>query len=177
MAGLLGRVAEARDKQAFSELFTHYGPRLKSFMLRKGSPTEEAEDLVQETMIAVWRKAHLYASDKGSVTTWVYTVARNLRIDRYRRNGAVHLTGLDDYDEAADDTPSDDVVNRSQEDSLVRAALAELPGEQSEILRLSYIQDMPQSEIAEKLNIPLGTVKSRMRLAYRRMRRGLEDLA
>jgi RNA polymerase sigma-70 factor (ECF subfamily) len=170
MAELLSRVANGQDKAAFAALFRHYGPRVKSFMVRKGASFELADDL------AVWNKAHLYAADKGSVTTWVYTIARNLRIDRLRRESSVHFTEIDGYDEASDDPGSDVQFNRAQEDARVSGALAELPTEQAQILVMSYVEDMPQSEIAERLKLPLGTVKSRMRLAYRKLRRSLEDL-
>jgi RNA polymerase sigma-70 factor (ECF subfamily) len=176
MASLIVRIAERQDKAAFAALFRHYAPRVKSFMVRKGASFEQADDLAQETLLAVWNKAHLYAPEKGSVTTWVYTIARNLRIDRLRRESSVHFTEIDGYDEASDDPGSDVQLNRSQEDARVAASLAELPAEQAQILVMSYVEDMPQSEIAERLKLPLGTVKSRMRLAYRKLRRSLEDL-
>ncbi len=176
MAALLDRVAPRQDKTAVAVLFQHYGPRVKSFMVRKGANPELADDLAQETLLAVWNKAHLYAAEKGSVTTWVYTIARNLRIDRLRRESSVHFTEIDGYDEASDDPGSDVQLNRAQEDARVSSALAELPAEQAQILVMSYVEDMAQSEIAERLKLPLGTVKSRMRLAYRKLRRSLEDL-
>jgi RNA polymerase sigma-70 factor (ECF subfamily) len=109
------------------------------------------------------------------VTTWIFTIARNLRIDRIRREQTVHLTELGDYDEPSDDPGSDDVLIAAEEQSLVNRALREIPEEQKQILILSYVEDVPQTEIAERLNLPLGTVKSRMRLAYRRMRKLLEN--
>jgi RNA polymerase sigma-70 factor (ECF subfamily) len=174
-AMLLSRVAQNRDVAAFGELFDQFSPRIKSFMLRKGVTPEAAEDLVQETMIAVWTKAGLYEAGKGSVTTWIFTIARNLRIDRIRREQTVKLTDLGDYDEPADEPGSDEVLAASQDQALVTKALADIPEEQKQILILSYVDDVPQSEIAERLQLPLGTVKSRMRLAYRRMRKLLEN--
>jgi RNA polymerase sigma-70 factor (ECF subfamily) len=168
-------VAQNRDVAAFGELFDQFSPRIKSFMLRKGVTPEAAEDLVQETMIAVWTKAGLYEAGKGSVTTWIFTIARNLRIDRIRREQTVKLTDLGDYDEPADEPGSDEVLAASQDQALVTKALADIPEEQKQILILSYVDDVPQSEIAERLQLPLGTVKSRMRLAYRRMRKLLEN--
>jgi RNA polymerase sigma-70 factor (ECF subfamily) len=174
-ARLLTRIAQNRDRQAFAEIFDCYAPRVKSFMLRKGASPEQAEDLVQETMIAVWSKAGLYEATRGSVTTWIFTIARNLRIDRIRREQTVHLTELGDYDEPSDDPGSDEVLIAAEEQGLVNRALREIPEEQKQILILSYVEDVPQTEIAERLNLPLGTVKSRMRLAYRRMRKLLEN--
>ena len=171
---LIGRVAADRDRQAFAQLFDHFAPRLKSFMMRKNTSAELAEDLVQEALIAVWTKAALYEPSKGSVTTWVFTIARNLRIDRIRRDVHMPTTELGDYDEPSEAPEGEELLGRKQEDGLVAKALQSIPEEQRQILVLSFVEDMPQSEIASKLSIPLGTVKSRMRLAYGHLRRILE---
>ncbi|MFM8748073.1 MAG: sigma-70 family RNA polymerase sigma factor [Aestuariivirga sp.] len=143
-------------------------------MMRKNASSELAEDLVQEAMIAVWTKAALYEPSKGSVTTWVFTIARNLRIDRIRRDVHMPTTELGDYDEPSEAPEGEELLGRKQEDGLVARALQSIPEEQRQILILSFVEDMPQSEIASKLSIPLGTVKSRMRLAYGHLRRILE---
>jgi RNA polymerase sigma-70 factor (ECF subfamily) len=171
---LIARIAQHRDRQAFGQLFDHFAPRLKSFMIRKNASSELAEDLVQEAMIAVWTKAALYEPSKGSVTTWVFTIARNLRIDRIRRDVHMPTTELGDYDEPSEAPEGEELLGRKQEDGLVARALQSIPEEQRQILILSFVEDMPQSEIASKLSIPLGTVKSRMRLAYGHLRRILE---
>jgi RNA polymerase sigma-70 factor (ECF subfamily) len=171
---LIKRVAQNHDRQAFAQLFDHFAPRLKSFMMRKNTSPELAEDLVQEAMIAVWKKAGLYEPTKGSVTTWVFTIARNLRIDRIRRDVHMPMTELGDYDEPSDAPEGEELLGRKQEDGLVAKALKNIPDEQRQVLILSFVEDMPQSEIATKLAIPLGTVKSRMRLAYGHLRRILE---
>ncbi len=173
---LLTRIAEKRDRAAFAKLFDAYAPRVKSFMMRKGATAEQAEDLVQETMIAVWSKAQMYVADRGSVTTWIFTIARNLRIDRLRREKTSLYTDIDDYDAESNEPQQDDALGRLQEDGYVAKALAQIPEEQRALLILSYVEDLPQSEIATRLQIPLGTVKSRMRLAYRRMRKLLETV-
>jgi RNA polymerase sigma-70 factor (ECF subfamily) len=174
LRSLIGRVAQNRDRQAFAQLFDHFAPRLKSFMIRKSASAELAEDLVQEAMIAVWTKSQSYEPSKGAVTTWVFTIARNLRIDRFRRDGNMPMTELGDYDEPSDAPEGEELLGRKQEDGLVARALANIPQEQRDILVLSFVEDMPQSEIAARLAIPLGTVKSRMRLAYGHLRRLLE---
>ena len=171
---LITRVAQNRDRQAFAQLFDHFAPRLKSFMMRKNTSAELAEDLVQEAMISVWTKAAMYEPSKGSVTTWVFTIARNLRIDRIRRDVHMPTTELGDYDEPSEAVEGEELLGRKQEDGLVARALQSIPEEQRQILVLSFVEEMPQSEIAEKLAIPLGTVKSRMRLAYGHLRRILE---
>ncbi len=173
--GLIRRVAQNRDRQAFAALFDHFAPRLKSFMMRKNASSELAEDLVQEAMIAVWTKAALYEPSKGSVTTWIFTIARNLRIDRIRRDVHMPTVELGDYDEPSDDPAGEELLGRKQEDGLVSRALKHIPEEQRQVLLLSFVEDMPQSEIATRLSIPLGTVKSRMRLAYGHLRRILEN--
>ena len=175
-AQLLNDVAERRDRHAFAQLFEHFGPRLKGFMMRKGANAELAEDLVQDAMIAVWNKAGMFSPGKGSVTTWIYTIARNLRIDRLRREGSRYFTDIDDYEEASDDPASDDIVIGKQQDLAVTEALDVLSADQREVIVMAFMDDMTQSEIAEKLDVPLGTVKSRMRLAYRKMGSVLEDL-
>lgn len=174
LRSLITRVAQNRDRQAFGQLFDHFAPRLKSFMMRKNTSAELSEDLVQEAMIAVWTKAALYEPSKGSVTTWVFTIARNLRIDRIRRDVHMPTTELGDYDEPSEAPEGEELLGRKQEDGLVARALQSIPDEQRQILVLSFVEEMPQSEIAEKLSIPLGTVKSRMRLAYGHLRRILE---
>jgi RNA polymerase sigma-70 factor, ECF subfamily len=176
-AKLLARVALNKDREAFGQLFDHFAPRVKSFMMRKGANSEQAEDLVQETMIAVWSKAQLFVQDRGSVSTWIFTIARNLRIDRLRRERTSQYSDIDDYDAPSDDVPQDEALTRFQEDGAVSQALLQIPEEQRQLLILSYVEDMPQSEIAQRLDIPLGTVKSRMRLAYRRMKNLLENLS
>lgn len=175
-ARLLKDVAEHRDRQAFAQLFEHFGPRLKGFMMRKGANAELAEDLVQDAMIAVWNKAGMFSPGKGSVTTWIYTIARNLRIDRLRREGSRYFTDIDDYEEASDDPASDDIVIGRQQDAAVTEALQVLPDDQRQVIVMAFMDDMTQAEIADKLDVPLGTVKSRMRLAYRKMASVLEGL-
>jgi RNA polymerase sigma-70 factor, ECF subfamily len=169
-------VAQNLDRAAFGQLFDRFAPRLKSFMMRKGASPDLAEDLVQEAMLLIWTKAGLYDPAKGSVFGWVFTVARNLRIDRLRRDSTMPLSPLDDYDEASDDPGGDEILSRKQEDRHVATALMDIPSEQREVLLLSYVEDMPQTEIAQRLNLPLGTVKSRMRLAYNRLRKSLETV-
>ncbi len=172
---LILNIAKNLDKQAFSTLFDLQAPRLKSFMMRRGASPEQAEDLVQEAMISVWTKAGLYNPDKGSVLTWVFTIAKNLRIDRIRKEASMPLTELIDYDAPSDELGNDEMLMRRQESQQVARALTEIPPEQKQVLMLSFVEDMPQMEIARRLGLPLGTVKSRMRLAYIRLRKTLES--
>ena len=151
-----------------------YADGLYAYCIVRVRDRQLAEDLVQEAMIAVWTKAGLYEPSKGSVTTWVFTIARNLRIDRIRRDVHMPTVELGDYDEPSEAVEGEELLGRKQEDGLVAQALKTIPEEQRQVLVLSFIEDMPQSEIAAKLSIPLGTVKSRTRLAYGHLRRYLE---
>lgn len=177
MADLLYRVAKSGDAEAFQELYATYGPRVKAYMMRLGSDPNVAEDLAQETLLMVWRKAGLYSVEKGSAVTWIFTIARNLRIDRLRREVAWQPLPEGDYGEPSSEPLPDEQVTVQQHKVRVRAALQELPDDQSEVVVLSYIEGLSHSEIAERLGVPLGTVKSRMRLAYQKVRQTLEDLA
>jgi RNA polymerase sigma-70 factor, ECF subfamily len=171
---LIQSIAKNLDRGAFASLFDAFAPRIKSFMIRKGATPDQAEDLVQETMISVWTKAGLYDPTKGSVLTWVFTIARNLRIDRIRRDVSRPVAELGDYDAPSDAPGSDEILVRKDETQCVARALSEIAPEQKQILLLSFVDDFSQSEIAQRLNLPLGTVKSRMRLAYIHLRKTLE---
>jgi RNA polymerase sigma-70 factor (ECF subfamily) len=176
MADLLHRVAASGDAQAFHTLFQTYAPRVKSYMMRQGADANTAEELAQETLLTVWRKAALYSGEKGSPTTWIFTIARNLRIDRLRREVAWQELPDGHDEEASDETPPDEVVSERERQERVQTALATLPADQQEVVSLSYIEGLSHSEIAERLGLPLGTVKSRMRLAYQKIREAVEDL-
>jgi RNA polymerase sigma-70 factor, ECF subfamily len=176
MADLLRRIAERADPAAFRELYEAYGPRVKAYMMRQGADAGTAEDLAQETLLTVWRKAALYAGDKGSTTTWVFAIARNLRIDRLRREVPWQELPEGRLTEASSEPLPDDAMAEKERQERVQAALAELPLEQKDVVTLAYLEGLSHSEIAERLGLPLGTVKSRMRIAYQKIRQGLESL-
>lgn len=176
MADLLRRVAEQADPAAFRELYQAYGPRVKAYMMRLGADPATAEDLAQETLLTVWRRAALYTAEKGSAATWIFAIARNLRIDRLRREVPWQELPEERFESAAEDPGPDEALFESERQARVRAALAGLPPEQQEVVVLSYIEGLSHGEIAERLQVPLGTVKSRMRIAYQKIRAGLEDL-
>jgi RNA polymerase sigma-70 factor, ECF subfamily len=176
MAEFLQRVAEKGDVDAFRKLFQLYAPRVKSYMMRQGADPNTAEELAQETLLTVWRKAALYSNDKGSATTWIYTIARNLRIDRLRKEMTWVQLPEGHAEKASEDMAPDEVVSEAERRVRVQQALAELPADQHEVVALSYVEGLSHSEIAERLGLPLGTVKSRMRLAYIKIREAVEDL-
>jgi RNA polymerase sigma-70 factor (ECF subfamily) len=176
MIELLQRVAAQRDAEAFAQLFQNFAPRVKAYMIRQGADPTTAEELAQETLLTVWRKAGLYSGEKGSATTWIFTIARNLRIDRLRREVVWQELPDGHEEEPSTDPIPDELVAEREIRKRVQQALAKLPEDQQQVVVLSYIEGLSHSEIALKLDLPLGTVKSRMRLAYQKMREGVEDL-
>jgi RNA polymerase sigma-70 factor (ECF subfamily) len=178
MGELLQAVALAQDRQAFAVLFRHFAPRVKSYLMRGGSPEGLAEELAQETMISVWRKAALFDPRHAGVSTWIFTIARNLRVDHFRRHGH---TLVDGEDHGSDDMPDpapalDEQLRAERRERSVREAMSQLSAEQAQVLRLSFYEELPHARIAHDLGIPLGTVKSRVRLAVNHLRRLLDAL-
>jgi RNA polymerase sigma factor (sigma-70 family) len=177
-AELIQAVARDRDRRAFAELFDFYGPRIEGWLIRSGLDRATAEEICQDTMTTLWRKAALYDPAKAAPATWLYRIARNRRIDLGRR-GKVTLiepgdAAFDVVDENAVD-PTLTVDARDREDAL-RAALAQLPPEQLELVRMAFFENLSHSVIAERMGLPLGTVKSRIRLAFGRLRKYLESV-
>ncbi|TCT06926.1 sigma-70 family RNA polymerase sigma factor [Aquabacter spiritensis] len=173
---LIGVIAAQRDREAFTQVYRHYAPRLKSFFLRGGMAANMAEELAQETMLQVWRKAYLFDPARAGPGTWIFTIAKNLRIDALRRQ---RVATDDDADlaDAPDDAPSGEaVLLASEREARVRSALASLSAEQAKIVQLSFFGDKAHAEIARELGIPLGTVKSRVRLALGKLRALLEPI-
>lgn len=178
LAALVSAVA-AGDRSAFVLLFKYFAPRLKSYLLRTGSEDDAAEELAQEAMAQLWRKAGQFDARQAGVSTWLYTIARNLRVDRLRRQGGDASTHLEAYDLDTlpeDAAAPDERVEVARQEAQVRAAIRRLPPEQAEVLRLSFYEEHPHEAIARELGIPLGTVKSRMRLAVGHLRRLLHEL-
>jgi RNA polymerase sigma-70 factor (ECF subfamily) len=173
---LLQRVADAQDKQAFAALFRFYAPRLKSFLLKQGFSDIESEDLIQETMLNLWRKAESFDGAKAGVSTWIFTIARNCGIDRRRRTSRVAVAPVEvDIDQPDPDPSAEERIIVRENEAAIRAALTRLPAEQAAVIQLSFFAENPQAEIARSLGIPLGTVKSRVRLALQRLRQMMED--
>ncbi|MEM6666109.1 MAG: sigma-70 family RNA polymerase sigma factor [Pseudomonadota bacterium] len=173
-AGLVGEIAERRDRLAFTRLFDHFAPRIKSYLLRLGADDTLAEELTQEVMITLWRKAHLFDKSKSSVATWLFRIARNRRIDAARRDKSGELDPNDPFFIPEDVPPADQAFDEQQRDRKVREAMDTLPAEQLELVRMAFYTGLSHSEIADQTGVPLGTVKSRIRLAFGRLRRSLE---
>lgn len=174
-AALMLAIAAQRDRAAFVTLFDRFAPRLKSWFLRGGASSSHAEDLVQETMLAVWRKAEHFDPGRAAVATWIFTIARNQRIDQLRRSARQVLDEDDPSLAPAEPTRPDAAFDAQQRETKLRAALATLTADQVEVVRLSFFEDRPHAEIERVLGIPLGTVKSRLRLAMNRLRAHLGE--
>ena len=173
---LLLRVGSDRDRSAFEKLYEHFAPRLKSFLLRIGSDVSSAEEICQESMIMVWRRAETFNPDSAGASTWIFTIARNKRIDKLRKDNRP-LPDLNDplfFQMPVD--KSDDILERVEEEQKIKNALKNLPLEQAKLILSAYYEEKSHRKIADETNLPLGTVKSRIRLAINRLRSQLEEL-
>jgi RNA polymerase sigma-70 factor (ECF subfamily) len=171
---LLLRVAR-RDVAAFRDLFARVAPRVKSYLLQLGSPNARAEELTQEVLLTVWRKADRFDPTRATAFTWIFVIARNRRIDSLRRERSTVTYGATPPDSPDEAPLASDVLVGSEMDKRVRAALDELPPEQREVVLQSFFEDQPHPAIAEALGLPLGTVKSRLRLAMAKLKARLLD--
>ena len=172
-ARLINRVGTTQDRDAFVELFGHYAPRVKAMMIRRGASPDRADDLAQETLVKLWRKAAQYDPSRASASAWVYAIARNVSVDAVRRDGrAAPWT----EDEGVDLDEPERQLLAAEREALVRSKMVSLPAEQLRVIRMSFFDGLPHSQIADLLGLPLGTVKSRIRLALQRLKDGLGDL-
>lgn len=169
-AECLRRVAVDRDRASFAVVFDYYGPRVKAFMISRRIDPAKAEDLAQDVMLTVWRRAELYDSDKASVSTWIFTIARNRMIDEKRSESRrPDLLQRDpSQDPDAPMTPEDEHIQQTTT-RRVAIAIAKLSEPQATVLRMSFVEGESHHRIAERLALPLGTVKSRIRLAKQRL--------
>lgn len=170
----LARIGGSRCKAAFARVFKYFAPRLKAFGFKQFKNEQQALELVQETLLIIWNKAHLYDPQKAAVSTWVYRVARNQSYDMMRRQASRPdiLSGDDLWpleNHEAEQQPADETILTEQ----TLASLAILPEPQRQVIERIYVNDMTQQEAADDLGIPLGTVKSRVRLALERLKEHL----
>ena len=171
-------VATRRDRAAFVALFDHFAPRVKTLMLRSGESDATAEEIAQQTMLTVWRKADLFIPGSSGAAAWIFTIARNLRIDALRRerHNGFTLGKEADFELRVDEQPRPESrVAAAQLEQCVRRAVGQLSNEQARVIELAFFEEKSQSEIAAQLQIPLGTVKSRLRLAIGRLRKLLAE--
>jgi RNA polymerase sigma-70 factor (ECF subfamily) len=174
-ADLMAAVAARQDRAAYSELFAYYAPRVKSYLMRLGADGALAEEIAQDVMVTVWRKAALFDRTQASVSTWIFRIARNRRIDVFRRAKRPDLDPEETMILPAGVEAPDARVEAMETETRVRAAMKDLPDEQVNLLKLAFYEGLSHSEIAGKLDLPLGTVKSRIRLAFGKMKAKLDD--
>jgi RNA polymerase sigma factor (sigma-70 family) len=168
-------IAASADMVAFESLFREFAPRIRAYLIKMTRDVQASEDLVQETMLAIWRKAGQYDPSRGPASAWIYTIARNIWIDAWRRQ---RRPAIDPDDPALSAEPEPDAPRRielRQNQEAVRRAMERLPKEQIDIIRLSFFEEASHSTIAARLGLPIGTVKSRIRLAFGRLRAALDD--
>ena len=173
---LLVRVGRSKDKSAFAALFAYFAPRIKSFLLRLGTDMSTAEELAQEAMIMVWRRAETFDPAQAGASTWIFTIARNKRIDRLRKDGRPLPDLLDPAMAPEQPETGLDSVNRIQEEDRLRQAMKKLPEEQAKMIFAAYYEEKSHREISDESGLPLGTVKSRIRLALTRLRANLDEV-
>jgi len=178
LCGLVEAIAARQDREAFARLFKHFAPRLKGFGMRRGTDAASSEELAQETMLTVWRvwrKARSFDPRRATVSTWIFTIVRNKRIDLFRRQGHPDAD-LDEVAETVYEGPAaDEELDKVQSGNALRKALTVLPKDQITVLHKAFFEDKSHSVIAEELGLPLGTVKSRIRLALTRLRGALPE--
>ncbi|MFP8966932.1 sigma-70 family RNA polymerase sigma factor [Pokkaliibacter sp. CJK22405] len=166
------QVSEKRDKASFMRLYDHFAPRLNAYLQGLGAPVNQAEELVQEALLTLWRKAHLYQPAKAAVSTWLFRIGRNLYIDSLRRASGIQVSS-DEVPEAEDvNQPTADV---HADGVRLQQAMNELPVLQAQVVYKSYFETKSHSEIAEDLGIPLGSVKSSLRLAFQKLRASMGE--
>ena len=168
----LKRIQLNNDQKAFSELFGYFAPRIKAFLIKSGAPSSMAEECTQEVMATLWHKAHLFDPSRASVATWIFTIARNKKIDAFRKQRRPEpedlLWGPESEPEASD------VLALQQEASLLTQAMLALPSQQRDLIKKAYFGDLSHSEIAVETGLPLGTIKSRLRLALSKLRKTMK---
>mgnify|MGYP001477606999 CR=1 FL=1 len=176
MTDLLIAIRDNKDKASFAKLFEHFAPRVKSYILKLGSDDVRAEEIAQQTLLQVWRKAELFDETKAAASTWIFRIARNLRLDLLRKEKHYDFEEFE-FEKIIDEREAQDtVIAREQYAVIIQKAMTNLPHDQNEIIKLSFYQGMSHSEISQHLNLPLGTVKSRIRLALKRLHHLVGDV-
>ncbi len=177
LADCVEAIALRADRAAFASLFAYFAPRLKGYLMRLGLDGGQAEELAQEVMVAVWRKAGSYDRGQASVSTWIFRIARNRRIDLFRRDQRAELDGEDPSLRPEPSLAPDAAAEAAQTELRVRAALCALPTAQRDLVRAAFYEELSHSQIAERTGMPLGTVKSRLRQAFSALRGTLAGLS
>lgn len=167
-------VRDRRDRAAFSALFDHFAPRLKGFVMRSGAGSAQAEEIVQDVMLTVWRKAEQFDPARAQVSAWIYRIARNRQIDVIRKEGRPLPDELGE--DPSTELDASQILAVEQEISQLKKALERLKPDQREIIKQAYLGELTQQEISAQTGLPLGTIKSRIRLGLERLRHEMKDL-
>lgn len=175
MAQLAGLVARERSRAAFGRLFDFFAPRINAYLRRLGLDAASAEEASQEVMVVLWHKAGLFDPAKSSLSTWLFRVARNRRIDLARRAKGSALDENDPGLQPAQAAHPDAAIDAARREKAVRDAMKRLPAEQQEVIRYAFFLGYAHSQIAEATGLPIGTVKSRIRLAFARLKQVLDS--
>lgn len=168
------KVRDQRDRHAYAKLFSYFAPRLKAMLMRSGLRDGRAEDVVQDVMLTVWHKAAQFDPHRAEASGWIYRIARNRHIDLHRRGQVIEAELHEDH--SSEEPDSFQILALTQEHRALRAAIDTLSPEQSQLLQKAFFEEMPHSEISTLTGLPLGTIKSRIRLGLARIRRDLSDL-
>lgn len=168
-------VARSKDKHAFRQLFDHFAPRIKSYLLNFQITDQKAEDLTQEVMITLWQKADKFDPGKAKISTWLFRVARNKYIDKIRKQKYPQVNADDHIGSMIAPDKTDKSIKEYQDQRRINMAMAVLNDEQRKVIELSFFKDLSHSQIATETNMPLGTVKSRIRTAFQILRKELGD--
>ena len=175
MSGLAGKVARDRDREAFETLFDFFSPRIKAYLRRLGLDAASAEEICQEVMVTLWHKAAMFDSAKSTLSTWLFRIARNRRIDFARRDRSDALDEEDPMLRPDAEPMPDEGIDSARREIRIRSAMSQLPAEQFEVIRFAFFLGYPHSRISEETGLPMGTVKSRIRLAFARLKTILEE--
>ena len=167
----LSAIAQRQDRKAFAEVFRHFAPRVKAFLMKSGADESLAEECMQDVMATLWHKAHMYDPSRASAATWIFTIARNRKVDLLRRYARPDPDELPWGPDAAPDQA--DVIALQQDSSRLNDAIKQLPEKQRDLIQRAYFGDLTHSEIAAETGLPLGTIKSRIRLALERLRHAM----
>jgi len=177
LSGCITRIATAQDETAFEALFRHFAPRLKSYFTKLGGDPAMAEEITQEAMVSVWKNACQFDPARASAATWIFTIARNLSIDRFRQARRPSFDPNDPAFIPEDEEPPDRQLERAEAELKVREVMNSLSPHEKSVLMLSFYENRSHGEIAKRLGLPVGTVKSRIRLAFGKLRAALDPQA
>ena len=168
-SAMLAEMAVTKDKSLYIQLYQHFAPKVKAYIIRLGVMEATAEELTQEAMLNMWRKSHLFQPDKSAASTWLFTLARNQSIDWMRKHKYPEYS-LDNMQGGIEEVSETDIGEQSVQSERIAQAISQLPEKQAQVVYMSFYEGRSHSEIADRLMIPLGSVKSRIRLAAEKLK-------